>query len=303
MDRSNFLGGSDAAGVLGKSRWDTPLAVWARKTGQIEDSRTESEEAEHGKGLEEYVAQCFTKKTGKKLVHKSDTIFHPSYEFIGGSIDRYVEGEDAILECKTASAWKAKEWDGEEIPQEYIIQCYHYLLVTGKKRCYIAVLIGGQRFKWKVIERDEKVLKDLLQREVSFWHEFVLSGIMPTTISRIDTETLDALFPLATEPETGTVLSDEANIRVENLIAMKQDLKNLEGQIERLENELKQMLGTNSEGRTGIYLIRWKNMRVARFDTKLFAADYPDLIHKYKPVKIQRRFDYKPLEEATNESK
>ncbi len=65
-DRSTFIGGSDAAGVLGKSRWDTPLSVWAEKTGQYIKPEVESEASELGKELEDYVAKRFARKTGKR---------------------------------------------------------------------------------------------------------------------------------------------------------------------------------------------------------------------------------------------
>jgi predicted phage-related endonuclease len=35
MERIGFIGSSDAAAVLGLSRWKTPLQIWAEKTGQV----------------------------------------------------------------------------------------------------------------------------------------------------------------------------------------------------------------------------------------------------------------------------
>jgi predicted phage-related endonuclease len=34
VDRSRFLGGSDAAAVMGLSPWTTPLELWMLKTGR-----------------------------------------------------------------------------------------------------------------------------------------------------------------------------------------------------------------------------------------------------------------------------
>ena len=36
VDRTQFIGGSDIAAILGLSRYATPLSVWAEKTGQFE---------------------------------------------------------------------------------------------------------------------------------------------------------------------------------------------------------------------------------------------------------------------------
>ncbi len=53
-------------------------------------------------------------------------------------VDRLVVGEDAGLECKTASDYNADKWKDGEIPPHYLIQCCHYMAVTGKSAWYIA---------------------------------------------------------------------------------------------------------------------------------------------------------------------
>ena len=62
-------------------------------------------------------------------------------------VDRLIVGENAGLECKTASAYNADKWKDNVIPEHYLIQCYHYMAVTGKKEWYIAVLERACRKK------------------------------------------------------------------------------------------------------------------------------------------------------------
>ena len=45
------------------------------------------------------------------------------------------------LECKTASEYLKKEWKDEEIPVAYLLQCQHYMAVTGYEAWWIAVLM------------------------------------------------------------------------------------------------------------------------------------------------------------------
>lgn len=291
-NRDTFIGGSDAAGVMALSRWDTPISVWAEKTGQYVKPEVESEAAELGRELEDYVAKRFERKTGKKVVRSGGAFFHPQHDFLGANVDRLVEGEDAGLECKTASAWKSKEWEGEEIPQEYIIQCYHYMMVTGRKKWYLAVLIGNQDFKIKELAWDDKLITNLRDREVQFWTEFVMPKVMPTQVTRHDGDVLSDLFPVADEGKT-IKLQDEANQLVETLQANKKDLKQLEDIIELNENELKALLGDAEAGETLLYRISWQNIRSKRFDSKAFELQYPDLAKQFKPEKISRRFSYK----------
>ena len=58
-------------------------------------------------------------------------------------------GERIGLECKTASEYLKKEWKDEEIPVAYLLQCQHYMAVTGYEAWWIAVLIGGNKFVYK----------------------------------------------------------------------------------------------------------------------------------------------------------
>ena len=42
-----------------------------------------------------------------------------------------------------------KEWEDEEVPAAYLLQCQHYMAVTGYEAWWIAVLIGGNKFVHK----------------------------------------------------------------------------------------------------------------------------------------------------------
>ena len=274
-ERKNYIGGSDCAAVLGLSRWSSPLQVWAVKTGQIEPPDLSGIlHVKLGNKLEDVIADLFTEETGKKLQRVNETIFHPQYPFLAANIDRRVVGEDSGFEAKSTEVWKAKEWEGEEIPQEYILQCMHYLAVTGKKYWYIGVLIGKGEFKWQKIDRDEKVISQIIEKEVAFWNTFVTPKVQPTMIRANDSDTLAQLYPNAVE---GTVveLSDEINKDIENLEAMKADKKSLESQIERINNNLKAAIKENEIGDTGLYRITLKNVHRDSYTVK--ETDYRTL--------------------------
>ena len=279
-ERTKWIGGSDAAAVLGLSRWSSPLKVWAEKTGQVIPEPIDNEAVNLGRELEDYVAKRFMKLTGKKLRRVNQNLIHPEYPFLTGHIDRRVVGEEAILECKTASVWKAKEWEGEDIPQEYIIQVMHYLAVTGAKYAYIAVLIGNQDYKWKVIERDENAIREMVTQEVAFWNDFILTGQMPVNIQAQDSETLLNLFPLAM-PESVIELGDEVDTLIEMRNAMIQDVKSLENQIEQQNNMIKAKLGVHEYAESDAFKISWKNQTQKRIDSKRLKESEPELFEKY----------------------
>jgi putative phage-type endonuclease len=286
-ERINYLGSSDAAGVLGLSRWKTPLEVWAIKTRQFEPKELDSEAVELGNELEDYVARRFMKKTGKKVQRVNETLYHPDYPFLAANVDRRIVGEKSVLECKVTSAWKASEWRGEEIPQEYIIQVLHQMAIGGFTKGYIAVLIGNQDFKWKEIIRDEKVIKDIIRKEVYFWQEFVEKRQMPMTIKAQDGDVLYALYPKATE-ESVIELGDDASRICESIDSLEADEKVLKKEIDEQKNTLKAMLTTYEMGVTANYKISWKNQEERRIDVELLKKEEPGLYEKYSKLTSKR---------------
>lgn len=289
--RKTFIGGSDAAAILGLSRWKTPLQVWAEKTGQITPEDISGKlNVKLGIRLEDAVADLFCEATGFKVRRVNETLFSDEHEFLAANIDRRVVGDDSILECKTTSAFNAKAWEGEEIPQEYIIQCLHYLAVTGMSKAYIAVLIGNQDFKWKIIERDEKTISAIIDQEVKFWNEFIVPVVMPTRIMAADSWILNSLFP-EQQPNTTIPLTDEILKKVELRTSIIADMDNLEKQKNQIENEIRAFLGDNEGGEASvagrITKATWKAQRVAPFiDNEKLKFD--GIYQKYELMNFKR---------------
>ena len=145
--RKQGLGGSDVATIAGLSKWKSQVQVFLEKTQAIEQEDVQSE-AYFGNVLEEVVAQEFAKRTGLKVQRRNAILQHPAYPWMLANVDRLIVGERIGLECKTASEY-LKKWEGEEIPVTYLLQCQHYMAVTGYEAWWIAVLIGGNKFVYK----------------------------------------------------------------------------------------------------------------------------------------------------------
>lgn len=61
MRRRKTIGGSDAAGIVGLSRWTSPFSVWADKTGRAAE-KEDTEAMRQGRDLEDYVAAAGWRK-------------------------------------------------------------------------------------------------------------------------------------------------------------------------------------------------------------------------------------------------
>lgn len=68
--------------------------------------------------------------------------------------------------------------DGD-IPLHYIMQCYHYMAVTGKRAWYIAAVILGQKFVYHKLEWDDALIDGLITMEKDFWENHVEAGMIP----------------------------------------------------------------------------------------------------------------------------
>ena len=87
-ERMGYIGASEAAGVLGLSRWQTPLQIWALKTGQIQYG-PETLPQWVGTEMETVVAKRFMQETGLDVYPSLELFKHPDHDFIACHIDTY----------------------------------------------------------------------------------------------------------------------------------------------------------------------------------------------------------------------
>lgn len=168
------IGGSDASAALGFNRYKTRIKLWMEKTRQVEPDVIETESMETGILLEPVISTLFTRRTGYKVMNDNKIRIHPEYEYLIGDLDRIVPRQAGIdhpraLELKSTSAWNIEEWDQEEMPINHFAQIQHYLLVTGYKQGFVAVLAGGNKFRWVPVLYDEEYLSMALEQYKTFW--------------------------------------------------------------------------------------------------------------------------------------
>lgn len=291
--RKKGIGGSDAAAIAGLNKWKSPVGVYLDKVGQAPEEDTAGEAAYWGNVMEDIVAQEFSKRTGLKVRRRNAILQHPDHSFMLANVDRLIVGAREGLECKTASEYLKDLWEGEEIPASYLLQCQHYMAVTGYEAWHIAVLIGGNKFIYKKVERDEELIQYLIDIEKNFWEEHVLKENPPMFDgSDASVDLLKALYPEAI-PNTEILLPADTNTYLEALDQVNEDLQQLENQKKEYENKIKALMGENEKGIAGERLITWKSITSNRFDSKRFSAEYPDLYNKFTKQSSYRRFAVK----------
>lgn len=277
LDRRRGIGGSDVSTILGLNKWKSAYQLWLEKTGQVELDHTNSEPAYWGNVLEEVVAKEFQERTGLKVRRRNQVFEHPLHPFLRANIDRDVVGEKAVLECKTANQFLANEWEGEEIPLSYLCQVQHYMNVMNYDHAYIAVLIGGQKFVWKRIERDQELIDMITERLVDFWETNVVEGVEPPVDgSKATSNFLNERY--SEEGTEETTLPAEFDGLIEYRKQLKEDVDLITGKISEVDNQIKSELGKKDAviGITPKFVISWKSVTSNRLNKKLLTEKYPE---------------------------
>jgi len=294
-ERANYLGGSDSAAILGLSKWKTPLMVFMAKVFPNPDNTEntiggKNEAAYWGSELEDIVAKNFQKLTGKRVQRVNKTLVHPQHKFICANLDRTIVGEDALLEVKTCSAYKAEEWEGDNIPMEYVVQVQHYLAVTGEAGAYFACLIGGQRFVWKYVPRDEELIKTIIDALVDFWTRFVIPKTPPVaTGADRDTDLLGQMYPVAGEG-TSITLPDVDEVLLDQMKELEDQIDLKKERVDEIKNQIRQEMQDNETALAGKYIVTWKNQSRTSIDSKALKEKFPAIYETVARTTTSRAF-------------
>ena len=289
--RKSGIGGSDAGAICGVNPYSSAMKVFRNKTNE-EVEEQDSEAIRIGHDLEEYVAQRFTEATGLKVRRSNYMYRSVENPFMIADIDRVIIGEDAGLECKTASAYHADKWADGNIPLHYIMQCYHYMAVTGKRVWYIAAVILGREFTYRRLEWDDDLIERLISIETDFWNNRVAKGIMPPPDgSKACDEVLEQYFHTAKKASAIALVGfDEKLRRREEILGF---ISELQAEQKQIEQEVKLFMQDNELAGSDSFCVSWKNIDATKLDTKRIKEERPELYADYGKVSHSRRFEVK----------
>tara|TARA_R110000796_G_scaffold65782_2_gene151794 strand:+ start:7898 stop:8809 length:912 start_codon:yes stop_codon:yes gene_type:complete len=281
-DRLNYVTGSDAAVVCGLSPWKTKLELWMEKTKRtVAEDISGLNHIKFGNYFEDGVAKWFEAESGKTLKQESPgTIYHKDFDFMSGNVDRVLENENAILECKTA--YNDTGWGNGQniIPPYYLMQVAHYCAVGGYDRAYIDVVFASKReMRWYVYERNTSLEEKIIAREKDFWFNHVLADVPP------EPETEKDILLLYKETSADPVVANQDIYQeVLDLQATSAKIKALESEKKRLrESVVKFMLANDTLiSNDGKELATWRFTKpINRFDSKSLKDIHPDIYSKF----------------------
>ncbi len=279
-DRSLFLGGSDAAAVMGLSPWATPVELWEQKTGRKKKEAPNAVQQriyDRGHRLEPFIRDMVVDKLRAnglevELITSNERYIDPDYDFLSCEIDfelrltgEVVIGDEVVTldgehvngDAKSVTGFARKKWgeeDTEDVPIEYAAQFMHGLM-------------EGMRPKL-----------------VSFWVDHVLADVPPDPIEFSD---IKALFPV----DNGQAIEATVEVasKVRDLAEIKKRIKGLEDDVELLQFAIADFISPNSilkyEGKE---IATWKGQQTTRLDQNALGEAHPDIAAKFKKTTTVR---------------
>jgi len=181
--RRRGIGGSDAAAILGLDPWRSGLDVWISKVKPL-PARTEDENflLRLGILLEPVIAGLYSAETARELFRpEPETIEHLRFPELIGTPDRLCPADDRVVELKSEHQFADKFGDpgSDQVPDHYLIQGAHYMMVANLSKCDVAVLHGGAKFAIYQLRRDLELERTMIEQLRAWWSDYVVKNVEP----------------------------------------------------------------------------------------------------------------------------
>lgn len=194
-DRRKFLGGSNAAAILGLDAFgNTPLTTYLAKIGDGQEQMDEKQRLflTRRKRWEPVIVEMLREEFDGQIVAINRRYRDAEHDFLAAEIDwEWVDGHGRLQngETKTVSPFAFGERFGwgdpgtGDIPVHYAAQVVHGLGVTGRDCCIVAAMVGLDTMVFYRIDRDPETIANMRQVMVAFWTQHVLPLVPPDPIS------------------------------------------------------------------------------------------------------------------------
>lgn len=194
--RKQGIGASDAAALLGLSPWKSPLQLYCEKLDLLPPDDRETEAMEWGLLLEGPIGERYAAKTKRTVTRPAPFTIYAAEElsYVAATFDAFTAeaGDPGVVEVKNVGWQKAEEW-AEEPPIFYQIQLQWQLQVSGFAWGSLAALVGGQKFVYFDLARNDRFIALLLERAAAFWAR--IEKQEPPTPVAMDAGLMGLLYP------------------------------------------------------------------------------------------------------------
>lgn len=286
-DRRTWLGGSDAAVVLGVDPYRTLVDLWLEKTGlavtKLDDVRRAAVLA-RGRRLEPVIREMAIDKLRAaghqvKLLAKNRRYRDAKHRFLSAEIDFELEldGEEVNGDAKSVSHFVRDEWGepgSEDVPIHYAAQFMHGLMVHPRRRqrTLVAALRSLDDVDLYWTRRDDVTIEAIRERELRFWHDNVKAKLPPAPTSLDD---IRGLFPKSRPANIEA--TPEIAAKVAELREIAKQQKDLAERETVLRFQIGQYMGDHALLTSGVRdLMSFEEQARSHFDLTAFRRKHPD---------------------------
>lgn len=287
-ERRKGVGGSDIAAIMGLSPWKTAYQVYREKRKEVADFEGNNA-TDWGKRMEPAIRQWYSDLTGRCVRLPDKILQHSKYPFMLASLDGFTDDPRGV-EIKTARSGRGWGEPGtNEIPDYYLLQVQHYMIVTGFPVFDVPVSIAGGSPELYEVPADKELQEMIIQAAADFWQQ-VIDGIPPEPVSYAD-----AIQRFGKSTAEGLVTASETDILiVKDLRSVREKIKTLEEMEEDLRGKI--IIAMGDKGNVladpdGSALVTYKlGKGKSSFDVKSLEKDHPEIYQKYlRPGEPMRR--------------
>lgn len=172
-ERLTGIGGSDAPAVLGVLPNRGPMSVYLDKIGQGVEIE-ESEPMYWGKAHEPAIINRYQETWLASFVeHAPSQLRSEEYPWMICHLDGWAHfptGNRVPLEIKTSRSSLGWGADGtDKIPDAYLIQCNHNMIVSKSDIIHVPALFAGSEYRTYVVRRNEQLCDLIIEKERELW--------------------------------------------------------------------------------------------------------------------------------------
>lgn len=304
--RSRYLTASDTAAVLGHDTRRSAFQVWCDKTQPRRDEKVGIHDPRFwGKVLEQTILRAAAEEYGWRDYRPGGALLASRlYPHLAATLDAeaVIDGELAIVEGKTTSAFLRRDWDevNQAPPVRVLLQAQHQLLVTGAPFDEVFCLAGGQKPIKIRVEPHEDVHALIVTR--SAWFLDLVERMCPPPVTHLDQEALERLHPPAND---GSVvrLPPEAVGWTARILEIAEEVKRLTNEDKLLRNQIRQCIGSGTYGvlESAVQDKRyWRWEEQSRPAYTVEAATFRTLSRLKKGPPVDAIWDQLPVGKASN---
>jgi putative phage-type endonuclease len=245
--RRTGIGASEAAIIIGESRWKTPARLWTEKRAllEVEEDVPDGDTAEYLEWglrheptiLAAYSSERYANRPASRVGKLLRSRAH-AWSF--ATLDAWTIHPDhgrIPLELKTSEVWRSEAW-ADGCPRAYWWQLQHQMMVTGAPCASIACLLGVHRLVWDDVERDEFAIDRLRFAGARFWDRVERGEIPPGPLDR---PSLAAVYPR--DDGSMVELGGEWIEVDDERVGLKERASAIEKRLEQIDDELRGAIG------------------------------------------------------------